>query len=134
MKNYKELLIIDDDKIFVFLINRMLEKLGCKLPIKNMKNGYEGLDFLNARYKNKKSIPSIILLDLNMPICDGWQFLAEVETLPFVDKLTIYVTSSTVEDDEIEKVKCYKSVKTFFSKPITSDILSKIIEDNLDEI
>jgi CheY-like chemotaxis protein len=69
-----------------------------------------------------------------MPICDGWQFLEEVESLPFADKLTIYVTSSTVEDDEIEKAKCYKSVKTFYSKPITSDILSKIIDDNLYEI
>jgi CheY-like chemotaxis protein len=131
MKNYNELLIIDDDKIFILLIKRMFEKLGSTLLVQGMKNGQDGLDFLKNRYENDEPIPKIILLDLNMPMFDGWQFLEEIEYLPFADKLTIYVNSSTDNESEIERVKCYKSVKNFHSKPITFEILSKIMDDNL---
>ena len=63
-----------------------------------------------------------------MPVLDGWQFLEEIEALPFKNKLNIYIISSTIDKQEIERANNYKCVKKFISKPINSGDLSKILE------
>ena len=96
-------------------------------PLETFSNGYLAIEVLKEKFSKNEKLPDIIFLDINMPMLDGWQFLDEVELLPFGDSLNVYVTSSTIDSTEIEKVSLYKTVREFVSKPISLDELNRII-------
>jgi CheY-like chemotaxis protein len=121
MTNYDLTYIVDDDPIFFFIFKKLLSKIDNFKEIKNLKNGYLALCDLKEKFANKEGFPSVIFLDLNMPVLDGWQFLDELEKLPFKSELTIYVVSSTIDSNEIQFCKKYNSVINFIQKP-TSEI------------
>jgi CheY-like chemotaxis protein len=118
--------IIDDDDIFVFVVRKLLLKSNHFDEVINIGNGLEAIDLLIYEYETNKKLPEIIFLDLNMPVLDGWQFLDQVEKLPFKELLRIYIISSSIDVKEIEKAKTYSTVKSFVSKPITVEWLNGV--------
>ena len=119
--------IIDDDSIFVFVLKKILCKIEGFNTIKNIKNGHDAIINLKSLYDNNEVFPDIIFLDINMPMLDGWQFLEEIEMLPFKEKLNIYLVSSTIDNREIEKSKEYSTVKNFISKPVNATGLIQLL-------
>jgi CheY-like chemotaxis protein len=117
--------IIDDDKIFVFVLKKILKKNENFDEVLDFKNGEEVLDLLSNK---DNTLPNIILLDINMPVIDGWQFLEEIEKLPNKEKLNVFIMSSSIDTNDIEKSKLFSTVKDFISKPINNDKLNKLIE------
>lgn len=116
--------IIDDDKIFVFVLKKVIEKNKNFDKIEEFRNGEEVLELLSKEI----NLPTIILLDINMPVIDGWQFLDEVELLENKDKLNIFIMSSSIDQRDIAKSKFYSTVKDFISKPISGEKLDKLLE------
>ena len=116
--------IIDDDKIFVYVLKKVMEKNIKFKEIKEFRNGEEVLELIT----NDTNLPTVILLDINMPIIDGWQFLDEVEKLNHKNKINIFIMSSSIDQREIEKSKMYSTVRDFISKPINNEKLEKILE------
>jgi len=126
-QNYQLTFIIDDDPVFVLLFKKILIKLGKFETIVNFENGQIALNVLVEKFKNNEPLPDIVFLDINMPILDGWEFLKALEKYKFIDKLIIYMVSSSIDSTEIKKSKKYKSVKNFISKPISAtDFLKKL--------
>lgn len=117
--------IIDDDKIFIFVLKKIIEKNENFDQVLDFKNGEEVIKILSDE---SNILPNIILLDINMPVIDGWQFLEEIEKLPNKDKLNIFIMSSSIDANDIEKSKSFETVKDFISKPINNDKLNKLIE------
>ena len=115
--------IIDDDKIFTFVLKKFLEKNKNFNQILDFKNGEEVLLMLTLH--NFK--PDIILLDINMPVIDGWQFLEELEKLPNKEQYKIFIMSSSIDKADIEKSKTFSTVVDFISKPINNEKLNKLI-------
>jgi two-component SAPR family response regulator len=124
MKKINLTYIIDDDKIFIFVLKKILEKNKCFDQIQDFMNGEEVIAILS----NKKNKPDIILLDINMPIIDGWQFLEQVEKLPWKNEFKIFILSSSIDASDIEKSKTYSTVIDFISKPVNNEKLNKIID------
>ncbi len=116
--------ILDDDKIFVYVLKKIIEKNNNFQEIRNFSSAVEVLGLL----ADDKNLPSIILVDINMPITDGWQFLDQVENLKHKEKLNIFIMSSSIDERDIEKSKKYPSVKDFISKPINNEKLVKLLE------
>ena len=77
MKKIKNLALVDDDDIFVYLTKKTIEQTNLVENIKVFTNGKSAFEFLLKNANNLELLPEIILLDLNMPIMDGWQFLEE---------------------------------------------------------
>ncbi len=117
--------IIDDDKIFVFVLKKILAKNENFNQVFDFRNGE---DVLNMLMNKDNQLPDIILLDINMPVIDGWQFLEELEQLPNKDQLNVFIMSSSIDTNDIEKSKSFSTVKDFISKPINNDKLNKLIE------
>jgi response regulator RpfG family c-di-GMP phosphodiesterase len=127
MIKYNLTYIVDDDPIFYFILKKLLSKMDNFKEIKNLKNGYIALCDLKEKFKNNEEFPNIIFLDLNMPVLDGWQFLDELEKLPFKENLTIYIISSTIDSNEIMTCKKYNSVINFIQKPTSESDLRSVL-------
>ena len=126
MKKINLTYIIDDDKIFIFVLKKLLVKNESFEKVLDFKNGEEVIKMLSD---NNNILPSIILLDINMPVIDGWQFLEEIEKLPNKNKLNVFIMSSSIDKKDIEKSKSFSTVKDFISKPINNEKLNKLIEN-----
>ncbi len=120
--NKKVICIIDDDPIYQILINKIIAMSKTECEIIRFKNGKEALDYFTL--DTIKNLPEIILLDLEMPIMDGWDFMTEVDKI-FTDQTDIYIVSSSIAYEDKEKAKRFTKVKGYFSKPIDSE---KILE------
>lgn len=131
MTAIRQLTLVDDDPIFVFLTTKMIEKSNLVDLIKVFENGYDALDFLKENMKNPDLLPDVILLDLSMPIMDGWQFLEEyIKINPVIGKkITIYICSSSISPDDVSRAKAINEVSDFIIKPMTKDKLVEIIEN-----
>lgn len=126
MRRFDLIYIIDDDEIFVFVLRKLLQKSDHFNEVVNISNGREAVEVLVNQYNKNKKSPDLIFLDLNMPVLDGWQFLDEIEQLPFKELLKIHIISSSIDAREIEKSKEYSTVKSFVSKPVTLHWLNNI--------
>lgn len=114
--------IIDDDKIYVNLVRKIIEikKLSENLLI--FKNGLEALEYFKVILSNmtEDKLPDIIFLDLNMPVMDGWEFLGEFIKIKnnFDKKITLYVVSSSIDPRDLERAKSFNLVTDYLIKPI----------------
>jgi CheY-like chemotaxis protein len=121
--------IIDDDKIYKFIIKKTLEikKLASKVLV--FSDGEEALIYIFANIKNTHKLPDIIFLDINMPIMDGFQFMDEyVKIKPRLDKkIIIYMVTSSVDPADLKRAKEYNEIFDYIIKPIQPDEFTKII-------
>lgn len=126
--------IIDDDKIYVNLVKKIIEikKLSNNLLI--FKNGKEALDHfkLILENANEEILPDIIFLDINMPIMDGWEFLNEFVKIKniFDKKITLYIVSSSIDPRDLERAKSFNLVTDYLIKPIGLKKFEKIFQRN----
>ena len=135
MKPLKKMALVDDDEVFVFLTRKAIEKSNLIEVIKVFGNGLEALSFLKENSNNPEELPEIILLDLCMPIMDGWQFLEEYTKIePKIDKIiTIYIITSSISSEDINRAKKINVVSDYIIKPITREnfieIITKVTKD-----
>jgi CheY-like chemotaxis protein len=130
MNKVKTLGIVDDDKIYTFLVKKNIEQTNLVETIKVFDNGLDAIDFLKKNAVNHDSLPEIILLDLSMPIMDGWEFLEEYILLSpkLGRKITIYIISSSISPYDIAKAKSISFVTDFIIKPVSKERLIEIFK------
>jgi len=126
----KGIMLIDDDAI-TNMINTKIIKMNFSFQVQDYINAKKALEHL-AQWGQSfpEKLPVIILLDINMPIMDGWEFLEEFQKLPNIvlEKSTLYMLTSSIDVEDIEKAKNYPVVKEFISKPLSADKLRSIIQ------
>lgn len=119
--------MIDDDKIYHFLFKNLLKQNNINVTTFFFPNGMEALDHIKKA--SDDTLPDLILLDVNMPIMNGWQFLEEYSKL--IDSLPkhaeINMISSSNNEVDINKSRDFgKIVSSYYLKPISKEDLSKI--------
>lgn len=136
MEKLKKILLIDDDTINNFIVINKLKNIGLVENTVSVLNGQEGIDYLQKCILENADFPELILLDINMPILDGWGFLDEFSKLEktYQNKTSIYMVSSSVYNEDIEKSKKYSCIKMFISKPLVRERLREIIESKIQKI
>lgn len=122
MKN-KLTYLIDDDKLTVKLTNMLISKNEFCEEISSFFNAQSALDELKKNYSTIENLPDVILLDLNMPVMDGWQFLDEFILLPIKKEISVFIVTSSIDPADIEISKKYDVVKNHITKPITAEKL-----------
>ena len=122
------LLVIDDDDINIFIIKKIVEKTGFDIEMVARNNGQQAIDYLNETVAQNKPLPRLVLIDINMPVMNGWEFIEAYETLGIDQKVDMYILSSSVYENDIEKTKSYKAVKGFISKPLSMERLTELIK------
>jgi len=134
MKKLNLTCIIDDDPIFVFSAKRTLKLAKISTSLLIYSNGKDAFDNLMAIAEKGKALPDLILLDINMPIWNGWNFLDEFTKYDISKEIIIYIISSSVNPDDQEKAKKYAAVSNFLVKPINADNLEEAILQDFPDI
>lgn len=118
-------LLIEDNLIDQLVTTQLLKKILSVDQVAIANNGKEGLQLLNANKRNKQSL--IILLDIQMPIMNGFEFLEEFHRLSNEVKkgIQIYVLSSTLDSDEIRLIEENPYVTDFLNKPFPIEELKR---------
>ena len=122
----KTIWVIDDDPIYQIIVNKIIQKSELFLNVSSFKNGKDAIDALENSLETKEALPNIILLDINMPIMDGWEFMEEMVALKskISEAINIYIVSSSIALEDKNKAKNYPEIIAYLSKPInTNDLI-----------
>ena len=128
MKKINLACLVEDDPVHIFLSKRYLEMSGYIENIMICQNGKEAYDKLKAIFLAGEILPELILLDLNMPIWDGWQFLEEFVKIPIEKPITIYILTSSINQEDREKAKEYSGINNYVIKPMTLESLVELLK------
>jgi CheY-like chemotaxis protein len=124
----KNILLVDDDHICNFLTQQILVRMEIANEIYTALNGREALKLLSPAGGNKGIHPDLILLDLNMPIMDGFAFLDKFKELDIPDKgnISIVIVSSSQNSNDVKKAMD-KGVDHYLTKPLSLVELKSIL-------
>lgn len=129
MKKVKSILLVDDDHVTQFINRALIKKLKLCQDVKLAMNGEEAIHYLKLNCQQDHNCPDLILLDLNMPVMDGFEFLHEYENFFSEDKrkpkIVVLTTSSSPND--IKRIFKFSSVSDYLTKPLTEEKLGSII-------
>ncbi|HTJ15100.1 MAG TPA: response regulator [Dinghuibacter sp.] len=134
MQNKIQIAIVDDDKIFQLITNKTLNTIEQVGQIWQFYNGEEALVYLQDHAAQPDLLPDIILLDINMPVVDGWTFLKDYEPLlPSLSKtISIHMVSSSIDPKDIERANGIPLVQEYIIKPITKDKILDVIRQTVE--
>jgi len=130
--NPVSILLVDDDEINNFISIKLIKKAVDNADIKACLNGKFAIDELSEIQRQDPSkLPDYILLDINMPIMNGWEFLDEYKRLNIdpSGKSKIFIISSSVFSNDISKARSYPLVKNFVSKPLSVEKIKEMLEE-----
>ncbi len=129
MENHNRTCIIDDDAIAVFGLKRAMRNIGFTPDLSVFENGLEALEKFEKLLENGSELPSLIFIDLNMPVMDGWDFMEEFTTLMASkkDMPEIYIMTSSMCIKDAERAKSFGLETNYLIKPISADVLEGIV-------
>lgn len=129
MKKIDLLCVIDDDPIYTFLIKRIIDEAEVSLKSIFFKNGREALNYFTEHKDNSEKLPQLVLVDINMPILDGWQFMDGFATLAtsFRNNIAVYISSSSTDEDDFQRALETPHVLELIPKPISSERLRELV-------
>ena len=129
MSSVKNVLAIDDDPVALLIVSKTIAKVKFADSVIEMGGAGVALKYLEELINGSgEDVPELIILDLNMPILDGWGFLDTYEDalMNQFPKTHIIILSSSIDPSERVKAKKYTSVIGFYSKPLTEQALEEI--------
>ena len=115
MKDVK-VLVVEDDAMMSFLHKELIKKKGIATDPLCFKNGKEALNFMLADTTEKYKY--MILLDLNMPVMNGWTFLEELEKKEVSSQAKVAIVTSSIDRADREKAEEFEVVEFFLTKPL----------------
>ena len=123
-------LIIDDNDASNFFTRMILEESGYIRNIQIAESGKEALEYLKATKKHNDVLPDLILLDINMPGMDGWEFIEEYKKLDkeLQSKIIVVMLATSDNPDHEMLAKTYDVISGFKTKPLTRDMLKDIVD------
>jgi CheY-like chemotaxis protein len=99
--------------------------------VKAFEDGKEAIDVLEPlmRRNEIEQLPDLIMVDLNMPIMDGWQFIEAFTQIPCKKQIILYIVSSSIDPNDRQRAASYSQVSGYLLKPITRDVLRSISKE-----
>ncbi|MDX1761993.1 MAG: response regulator [Christiangramia sp.] len=123
----KSVWIIDDDEIYQLIIKKLIDRSKVFHEQVYFKSAREVLEKLDS---SQLFLPDAILLDINMPLLDGWQFIDKLREVygDLENRTSIYIVSSSIAYSDRERAETYPEVSKFISKPMSVAKLKAIGE------
>jgi len=123
-------IVIDDSKLDCFIAEKIIRNSGGIDSIKSFLQAKEALQYI-ATARPEDVAHTIVMVDIQMPVMNGFEFVEAFEKFsPEIKKnYTLYVISSSINDNDLNRVQNYSSVKQFINKPLTNNSLIQLLEN-----
>lgn len=133
--NQRPFIVIDDNKLDCFIAEKIIVNTGLSNNTKSFTDAQKALDYIVLDELKIDGEKCIIIVDIQMPLMNGFEFVEAFEQLPaeVQSKYHIYVLSSTINENDLNRVRNYRSVKHLLDKPLTSKKLLYLVEHLRDE-
>lgn len=129
---FQKILLVDDDKVCSYLHYELLQELRIARQIVPLANGRQALDYLQtycfSASLQEEAFPDLILLDLNMPVMDGLEFLEELMQLGQAALICASVVMLTTSDHAEDRLQADRlQVKDYLMKPLTAEKMTDFV-------
>ena len=124
-KEQLEILIVEDDSIIALLQRHLVETVTGRKPFL-FPSGKEALEHLDQQSEKVKVF--LVLLDLNMPVLNGWEFLEICDKRPFKNKVHIAIITSSLFNEDRLKSENYDQMIGYYTKPFKEKDLREIMK------
>src|SRR5262249_5834756 len=121
-------IVIDDSKLDCFIAEKIIKNTGKSDSIKLFLQARDALQYISTAPVDEQ-VHTIIFVDIQMPVMNGFEFVEAFEQLPstITSYYTIYVISSSINENDLNRVHNFSSVKQFLNKPLTSNNLAVLL-------
>tara|TARA_R110002051_G_scaffold65839_1_gene119479 strand:- start:23743 stop:24153 length:411 start_codon:yes stop_codon:yes gene_type:complete len=121
-----EILLVDDDPVVQYLHKTLLSKFNFPEQ-KFFSNGEFALDYILEN--NNQNLLFLILLDINMPVMNGWEFLEELKKHSIKSLVKVVILTSSIDNSDKDKAKSYHQVFEFMEKPLHETFICNLKSD-----
>lgn len=119
-----ELVLVEDDPIFTFLLENSIHGAGLKGGIIKFSNGLLALEYFKKNYTSDHNY--IIFLDLNMPTMNGYEFMDAFEHIARTDNTMVFILTSSRSKNDMDIFKHNPFVSKYITKPISDTNLKSL--------
>ncbi|ALM07007.1 hypothetical protein SB49_03710 [Sediminicola sp. YIK13] len=131
----KSVLLVDDDPAATFINKVFIRNLPLDVDVYAATDGKDALDLLDeisiSLNGHESFIPCLLILDIKMPVMDGWEFLdayTDRYSKEIKNNITVVVTTMSQDERDIIKASNNPMIKEFVQKPLSDEKLLEIIE------
>ena len=129
MLSQKNILVVDDDDINLFIIKKVIEKSIFDINLTIKKDGLQAFNYLKTLSESKQKLPDILITDINMPVMNGWELIENCLASDFLEHTNLYILTSSVFEEDLERSKKHPKLNGFISKPLSFDVLNQLMNE-----
>lgn len=120
-----KVLLVDDDEIAVFLQKMIIIKSKLAKEVHTFFNGIEALEYLNQSGEQNEFL---ILLDINMPVMNGWQLLNEINKMDYAGRVYVALAAHHSNLADLQAARQYPQIVNIFEKPVSTNMCESLMK------
>lgn len=124
---FERIMLVDDDPIVVLLAQKLIERANITVPVSNYLNGKEFIDALKENEPSSPDAKNLVLLDLNMPVMNGWEVLEYLSREGYEESFVINILTSSISNQDRARSEKYLFVKGYLEKPMNAEMVDELI-------
>ncbi len=126
---FPHFIIIDDSHLDCFIGEKIIQNTGTFSSVKSYIEATEAYEVIKNSDPDTTEPITIIVLDIQMPVMNGFQFVEAFEQLPESIRAhyAIFMFSSSINENDKNRLENHPSILKFYSKPISKDIVASIV-------